>query len=98
MADLLTSTEPYFKETRGGMRANSSTMHQHKVEREFTCAWCGEKFTSIQPSAKYCSAAHRHAAFRSVPRLGKPKVIPRQKRRGKGYRPPLALILQDSDS
>ena len=30
MDDLISSTDPYEKETRGGMRENSSTMHLHK--------------------------------------------------------------------
>ena len=92
MDDLISSTDPYEKETRGGMRDNSSTMHQHKVEREFTCLWCGVKFKSTQSSAKYCSQAHRSKAFRAVNRIGKPKRITQLRRRGKGFRPPIALV------
>ena len=92
MDDLISSTDPYEKETRGGMRENSSTMHLHKKEREFTCLWCGVKFKSTQASAKYCSQAHRSKAFRAVNRIGKPKRITQLRRRGKGFRPPIALV------
>ena len=98
MEDLISSTDPYEKETRGGMRANSSTMHQHKVEREFTCLWCDVKFMSTQSSAKYCCQAHRSKAFRAVRRIDKPKRITQLRRRGKGFRPPIALVRYHSSS
>ena len=98
MDDLISSTDPYEKETRGGMRDNSSTMHQHKVEREFTCVWCGVKFMSTQSSAKYCCQAHRSKAFRAVRRIDKPKRISQLRRRGKGFRPPIALVRYHSSS
>ena len=98
MEDLISSTDPYEKETRGGMRDNSSTMYQHKVEREFTCLWCGVKFISMQASAKYCCQAHRSKAFRSVNRIGKPKRITQLRRRGKGFRPPIALVRYHASS
>jgi len=98
MSDLISSTDPYEKETRGGMRENSSTMHLHKKEREFTCLWCGVKFKSTQASAKYCSQAHRSKAFRAVNRIGKPKRITQLRRRGKGFRPPIALVRYHASS
>ena len=98
MNDMLASTDPYEKETRGGMRDNSSTMHQQKVEREFTCVWCGVKFKSTQSSAKYCGQAHRSKAFRAVRRIDKPKRITQLRRRGKGFRPPIALVRYHASS
>lgn len=88
----------YEKETRGGMRDNSSTMHLQKKEREFRCHWCDKKFKSTQAVVKYCCQAHRSKAFRASNRFKKPKRLSQLRRRGKGFRPPLALIRKNQGS
>ena len=56
------------KETRGGLRDNSATMHKLRKVREYACTWCGQTFKSVQTTGaygddRYCSDNHRRKMF-----------------------------------
>ena len=53
------------KKSYGGWRANSATMHINRINRQFTCQWCGAAFEAKHPSSKFCRASHRVSAWRA---------------------------------
>ena len=74
------------KQSSGGLRDNSSSLHEFKKERNFSCEWCKAPFKSIQINAKFCSAAHRLKAWRANNASKKKKRLTPLDRKGKDFR------------
>jgi hypothetical protein len=53
------------KKSHGGWRANSATMHKNRINRQFTCRWCGAAFEAMHPGSKFCRPNHRLLAWRA---------------------------------
>ena len=75
------------KHRSGGLRDNSSSLHEFKKERNFTCEWCKSPFKSVQVNAKFCSSAHRLKAWRARNASKKKKALTPLDRKGKDFRP-----------
>jgi hypothetical protein len=75
------------KQSSGGLRDNSSSLHEFKKERNFTCEWCKSPFKSVQINAKFCSSAHRLKAWRARNASKKKKALTPLDRKGKDFRP-----------
>ena len=74
------------KQSSGGLRDNSSSLHEFKKERNFTCEWCGIPFKSVQVNAKFCSPAHRLKAWRARNASKEKKPLSPLDRKGKDFR------------
>ena len=90
------------KETRGGMRWNSSTLYQGKKTRKYSCTWCGKKFSSksggqstrleregagIGIANRYCCPDHRQKMFHLKSSLKNKRRVTKKNRKRHTFRP-----------
>jgi hypothetical protein len=78
------------KETRGGVRWNSSTLHQSHKPIARTCTWCGKPFTSANNKEKgdrYCSVGHRTAMHKLKTSILNKRRVTKKTRKRHSFRP-----------
>jgi len=78
------------KETRGGLRWNSATLHQARKPLDHICAWCNDSFTSTgnkEKGDRYCSDHHRINMFNLKQAIDNKKRVTKRMRKRHTFRP-----------
>ena len=79
------------KETRGGLRWNSSTIHKSMKKKDYSCHWCGESFTSTitkySSKERYCGQHHRNRMFLLRKSIAEKSRVTKKDRKRNSFRP-----------